>query len=306
MKRLVPFIATAVLLAACGSSGEVVATVNGVDITVSEVEVLRGGDPGAVSREVFNEDLRNAIVEVLLIEAAASDFGISFTSEEIEAKLAEIKTDIELQTGVTYQEFLDQQGFSDERIRRIANQQLVAGAVEDELANRAGAVSEADLQAVYDNRILQFTEACVSHILLATEEEAAAARDRVENGEDFGAVAAEVSIDPSAAENRGELGCYTLAGYVSEFAVAANEAVIGEVTEPVQTEFGFHLIRVDSRAATPLDEVADVLTAELKAAQSSAAFSDWLFALVGDAEVEINPEYGTWVTDPVPQILPPE
>jgi len=305
VKKIALLIATATALAACGGSGQVVATVDGVEITMSEVEALSSSGSGTVSREVFLEDLRNAIVEVMVLKAAEDEFGISYGEEEIDAKLEEIKRDIELQTGLTFEDFLESEGFSEERIRRIAHQQLVAEVLQERLAEQSGEIGQDEIQEAYDSRLFEFTEACVSHILVATEEEADAIKERVDGGEDFGALAAELSIDPSAVDNSGDLGCSPLARYVTEFSVAASEAPIGEVTEPVESQFGFHLIRVDSREVTPIDDVSDLLAAEISSARSSELFSEWLLDLVADTEVTVDPEYGTWATDPVPQVLPP-
>ena len=73
-------------------------------------------------------------------------------------------------------------------------------------------------RAAYDEQRTGLTEACVSHILRETEDEALASKERVDAGEDFGTVATEESTDPSAATNAGDLGCSSLAQYDPAFA----------------------------------------------------------------------------------------
>ena len=86
-----------------------------------------------------------------------------------------------------------------------------------------------------------------AHILLPTREEAGAARTRVtEGGEDFATVARELSTDEATAANGGELGWFTREEMVAPFAEAAFALEPGAISEPVETEFGWHVIQVRS------------------------------------------------------------
>ena len=96
----------------------------------------------------------------------------------------------------------------------------------------------------------------VRHLLTETEEEAQAALDRINAGEAFEAVAAEVSTDPSAAQNAGDLGWISREGVVAEFADAAFALTEpGQLSEPVQSQFGWHVIELlegpEERPLTP-------------------------------------------------------
>jgi hypothetical protein len=88
-----------------------------------------------------------------------------------------------------------------------------------------------------------------AHILLPTREEAEAARARVteEGGEDFAAVARELSTDESTAANGGDLGWFTREEMVAPFAAAAFALEPGTISEPVESEFGWHVIQVMER-----------------------------------------------------------
>jgi peptidyl-prolyl cis-trans isomerase C len=87
-----------------------------------------------------------------------------------------------------------------------------------------------------------------AHILLPTREEAEAARARVtEDSEDFATVARELSTDEASAANGGELGWFTREEMVAPFAEAAFALEPGAISEPVESEFGWHVIQVQER-----------------------------------------------------------
>ena len=96
--------------------------------------------------------------------------------------------------------------------------------------------------------------------------EVEAARRRVEAGEDFGAVATELSQDPGSAQNGGDLGFFARGQMVAEFENAAFALEAGQLSDVVKSDFGFHLIRVEERQeerSIPLDEVGEDLAREL-------------------------------------------
>lgn len=297
--------ALGVALAACGNSGAVVATVNGAEITVAEVEELFAGGPGAVPAALFADNLLNTIVERIVIASASSEFGVAFTPEQIEARRGELEAQITSQSGgLSYDEFLEMNGFTHERIVRIAHQGLVAEAVETALVSAEGAITDDEVAARYDAQYLELTEACLSHILVPTEEEAIDARERIAAGETFAEVAMDVGTDGTAA-NGGELGCGSLGQYVPEFALAASRAQVGETTQPVRSQFGYHLILVTERTTRPFEEVAADIRTGLERERGGTLVQNWLLERVTAAEVTIDERYGTWVTEPFPDVLPP-
>lgn len=90
------------------------------------------------------------------------------------------------------------------------------------------------------------TEVRASHILVSTEDEANKLREEIINGKDFAAVAAEYSNCPSGAAG-GDLGFFGKGMMVKPFEDAAFELEVGEISKPVQTQFGWHLIVVTDK-----------------------------------------------------------
>lgn len=303
MKKSLSTIAlSALVLSACGGAN-LVATVDGTEIVESDVEALLYSD-GVIPTDRFASELLNTIIEVVVIDAAQSQYGISFSDEEIETQRADFQNQIE-GSGQTYEDFLDTQGRTDDWLRRVAHQQLVADAVEEALFAEEGTITDADLQDQYETQLYALTDACVSHILVATEEEAIDAKERIDGGEDFAAVATEVSTDGSA-EGGGELGCTALDRYVAEFAQGALDAVIGQTTLPVKSQFGYHLILVTERTTQPFEEVADQMRDQVETLRRGTLLQDWLLAALADADISVVEKYGTWTSSPVPQVIPPQ
>ena len=129
--------------------------------------------------------------------------------------------------------------------------------------------------AYFEKNKDQFTgETCISHILVPTKEEADAARARIVAGEDFAVLAKELSQDPGSKDAGGSLSCGDPKQFVAEFATAANALKIDELSQPVQTQFGFHLIKVTKRTdASFASSKATVETALSSQAETAASAS---------------------------------
>jgi peptidyl-prolyl cis-trans isomerase C len=123
------------------------------------------------------------------------------------------------------------------------------------------AATDAAIKTTYDEAAKNQkpeTEFHAHHILVPTEDEAKKALARVKGGEDFGKVAGEVSKDPGS--KGGDLGWFTKDRMVPEFGEAASKMKPGELSEPVKTQFGWHVIKLDEtrqKTFPPLDQVKD-------------------------------------------------
>lgn len=91
------------------------------------------------------------------------------------------------------------------------------------------------------------------HILVATEEEAKAILESLNKGGDFGTIAKEKSTDTGSGANGGDLGWFSSGAMVAEFETAAFALKVGEISQPIKTEFGYHIIQVLGREKRQLD-----------------------------------------------------
>jgi len=156
-------------------------------------------------------------------------------------------------------------------------------------------VADDPVAAYFEANEDDFAGTCVSHILVATVEEATAIGGELAAGADFDATATARSTDPSATEG-GSLGCFPESApfpFVEPFAAAIPGLAVGAVSAPVQTEFGFHLIRVDSIGVPELDDVRETVAAAIAEA-ASAAFGEFFDEALASVEVDVDPRYGTW------------
>ncbi len=141
------------------------------------------------------------------------------------------------------------------------------------------AVTDEAVQALYDERFANAEPAQeynAAHILVETEEEAAAIKAEIDGGADFTTVAKERSTGPSG-PNGGELGWFEKGMMVEPFETVVIAMEPGQVSDPVQTQFGWHVIRLNevrAKEAPSLDEVRDELVAELQTKAVDAAVEE--------------------------------
>lgn len=236
------------------TSSTVVANVNGTEITLGHIIAARQALPpqyqSLPDAQLF-EGIVNQIVQQELLKQAAGD-----VSEGLKLQLE-----------------------NEERV-------LIAGSQLESIA--ANAVTDETLQAAYDAKYAEFEpgrEFHAAHILVETEEEAMELVKALDEGADFAELAREKSTGPSG-PNGGDLGWFGLGMMVAPF----EEAVVGmeedSVSQPIQTQFGWHVIKLmETRLASvpPLEEVQDELAADIE----QAAITEALEALQSDGNVEL-------------------
>lgn len=309
MKKLLSLVVlAAMLVSACGSgsgSGEMAATVDGTEITVGDVNSLIDSE-GTVPVADFAQFLAVAIQWNIFFEAAEAEYGATVTEEEIEEEATSLYEQL-ANEGESREDFLASRGVTEEFLLGIAEQSLIDARIRESLVDQAESPTEEEIEEARADAMLQGTEACVSHVLVETEEEANEVLDRLEAGEEFSEVATEMSMDTQSAQNGGDLGCSSPANYVEPFQNAVLEGPVGEINpEPVESQFGYHVILVTERTEPTLDELPsdeDLASAVIETAVSSEV-EEWYLDAMESAEVTVEEQFGTWSPVP-PTVTPP-
>ena len=337
---LAPAAALVLAVAACGGS-QGAATVDGEVITFDEAAALTTSEGDALDPALFANSLGLAITVRVLTNAMQQEFGLTITESEIEAEAEEMVEEVAGESGQTEEDLLAEVDWTPAFLRAVAAVRLMEEKVAAVLLEEAPAPTEEEL-ARYEAEMPNMADVCSAHILLESREEAEDALARALGGEDFGALAVELSVGPSG-PGGGDLGCAEPARYVPEFAAAVLEAEVGVPYGPVETQFGWHLILVTDRTIPSFEEVREEVRESLafdslrpeidrleqearedpsKASANATAiaqlveeasrqddgvrtFGEWALERLTSADVQVEPEYGAWTTDPVPSVVPP-
>jgi parvulin-like peptidyl-prolyl isomerase len=294
---LAALLALALVVSACSDEPGEVATVSGptgaTTITESDLALLYESETIPIDSQA-RDTIFALVARTILTDALQEDFGADVAAEDVDELYADFVEQMESQ-GLTPESFLNIADASEEMIRFNAYLTVLRRVAIDELV-----AQPENLDILLEDPAL-ITTVCALHILTETEEEAQAVIDRLADGEDFGAVADEVSIDSSPS---GDLGCSLASRYVTEFADATLEAPLGEVVGPVESQFGFHVIVVNERSAPTRDEIVENPTDFITTNDANALWQEWLNEQLQEADVEVDPRYGSW--SPVGIVAPGE
>jgi foldase protein PrsA len=311
IRRLAPLLALVALLAsACGAVADSpAATANGKAISVDSVQnelvVIRGNKGyqaaleqsygsklGGVGKGTFGAPFVAQLVSLRvyysLIEQALNRTGIKVSASEdanalkaVEQQLNGLGKDALKKFPVWYR-------------KQLGHQEAVLEKAHSEA--QTGTIADKYFAAHRD----EFSQACVSHILISKDkhslDEALAIakflKAQLDGGADFATLAKASSEDTGSKDSGGDLQCGAKGRFVKEFDDAVFSLPIGKVSDPVKTEFGYHLILVKSRTEAKLDDVRQDV--------GQKAFNAYLLDLMcGKAsKVHVNPRYGSWDTSP--------
>lgn len=227
-KAMIALAATSVIaLSACGSS-ETIVTSKAGDITKEDFYNEMKQNPAG------KQALQNMVIEQVFIENYPVD------DEEVDKKYDEIKKQI----GDQFDAILKQQGLTEEAFKESLQAQL---AIEKAVKKT---ITEDDLKALYKPEIK------ASHILVKDEETAKKVEDELAQGKSFEELAKQYSQDPGSAEKGGDLGYFGPGKMAPEFEEAAYSLQKDEISQPVKTQYGYHIIKVtDIKELKPYDEV---------------------------------------------------
>ena len=212
---------------------KIVAKVNGKPITEAEMKFAEG-ELGSELASLPAEVKRRALAEYLIDNA--------LFAEAAEAEKLGATPEFEEQMRYLRQRLLREQYF----------EKTLKGAIDEEEAKK-----------IYDVRVASLKtedEVAARHILVDSEEKAKELRAKIVGGADFAEVAKENSTDPGSKEQGGLLGYFTKGQMVPEFDAAVFKMLKGQVSEPIKTNFGWHIIKLEDRRRKEPPSFDDVKT----------------------------------------------
>jgi parvulin-like peptidyl-prolyl isomerase len=300
----------AVGLAGCGGDEEVpadaVAVVDGQQIARSDYEALlsqakksyknqKREFPAAGSQEF--QTLRNQAVQFLVqreqFEQEASDMDVDVTDKQIDARLEQIQKQYFGGDKKKYEKQLKEQGLSEKQVRNDIRAQIISEKIFEQVTKDVK-VTDADIAAYYAKNKAQYSQPesrDVRHILVKTKKQADELYAQLQGGADFAALAKKYSEDTGSKANGGKL-TISQGQTVAPFDKVAFELEKNEISKPVKTEFGYHIIQPlsDEKAAkvTPLKDVKESIRQQLGQTKKNEAMTKWVDELKKDYKDKVS------------------
>lgn len=234
---------------------------------------------GTISTQISNDWLTNVVYQLVLSQAA-EEKKINLTDQDLSSVEAEFA-----QSTAGWSAF--PKSFRSKIVKATA---LTRGLQANIVGERSP--SEATVEAFYARNADRIcpSQKVVLHVLVATQPEAVAVENSLKGGGDFAAIATAQSTDTGSAPAGGSLGCLAAGSFVPEFQNAADALAPGETSAPVQSQYGWHVIRV-------LPASYALLTDQVQQAYSQIAqstFNTWFQKKLAKAVVKIDSSYGVW------------
>ncbi len=211
---------------------------NGADIRESHLAMAEddlGAELQQLPPDVRRDHLISYVADVILAAQAAEALSLQ-NNDEFKQREAFLRR--KLLMGVMLQKHA-RDSTSDEALRKVYDEQI----------RPMGATEE-----VRARHILFRADPKDAKALAEAEERARAALERIKKGEEFAALASELTEDPSGKENGGDLDYFTKEQMVPEFANIAFQMSPGQVSNPIRTQFGWHIIKLEDRRNRPVPE----------------------------------------------------
>jgi parvulin-like peptidyl-prolyl isomerase len=306
-------------LAGCGGSdqdvpSDAVAVVDGSEIARSDYEALiaqakksyknqKRDFPAAGSQEF--QTLRNQAVQFLVqreqFEQEAEDLDVEVTEKQVDARLEQIQKQYFGGDKKKYERQLAEQGMTDAQVRSEVRAQLVSERIAAKVTSDVK-VTDAEVAAYYAKNKAQYSQPesrDVRHILVKTKKQADDLYAQLAGGADFAALAKKFSEDTGSKANGGKL-TISKGQTVAPFDQTAFLLKRNEISKPIKTEFGYHLIQPlsETKAAkvTPLAEVKASIKQQLQQTQKNEAMTKWVDELKQDYKDKVS--YATGFTPP--------
>lgn len=248
-------------------------------------------DNGKEYVKQLKEYLVNNMVNMKVAEIKATELGQLPKDEDVNAAFEQQKTSYG--TEEEFKKALEESQMTEEDLKNEIKTALTAQNMNTYLGKDAK-VTDDDAKQYYKDHVKDYTDqagATISHILVATEEEAKKVKDEYDNGTSFADLASKYGTDGTK-DNGGSLGFipYNTQNYDKDFMEAAKKLGEGEVSDPVKTQFGWHLIKVEGiqkeDVVKPFEDVKEEASAACLKEKQNKLITDQLEKWKQELKVE--------------------
>lgn len=249
---------------------------------------------GTVKRQ-FEQGYLAQLIRGAIFENEAKQMGIPITEADVDDRIDSIMEGFPSEEA--FQQRVVEQGLTVEQLRGLIRGQVAEEEVRAQVIEQLGP-SEEELRSYYESHSDDYRSTRASHIVVKKRsladklfKELAETRRKDVAGR-FARFARKFSEDESSAKKGGEIGFFSPGQFVPPFERAVDKLAIGAISKPVQTEFGFHLIRVTDRRVTRFEDVEDEIAQQLSTGEEESVFQEFVIEAYRDAAVEVDPRYG--------------
>ena len=253
------------------------------------------------------QTLKNQVVQFLVqreqFEQEAAALDVKISDKQVDARLEQIQKQYFGGDKKKYAKQLKEQGLTEAQVRKDIRSQIVSEKIFEEVTRKV-TVTDKQVEDYYNKNKAQYSQPQsreVRHILVKTKAKADDLYTQLQGGADFSDLAKKFSEDTGSKANGGKL-TISKGQTVAAFDKKAFELKKNEISTPVKTEFGFHVIQAlgDAKEAkvTPLKEVKDSIRQQLAQTKKNEAMTKWVDELKQDYEDKVN--YAVGFTPPPP------
>ncbi len=273
MKKVLVLLCLVFLLFGCGKKeegGKVLATIDGEKVTLEEFNKELDRIPANMKMLVLTQSGKQSFLDRYIVKRLLME----------EAKKENIEKDKEFQ----------------DRLVDIREQLLIESLLKKKVTTNINP-SEEQLKDYYEKNKEKFKtgqEVDTRQILVKTEKEAKEIRAKLDKGEDFADLAKRFSIDPSAKSTGGAIGFHAKGTLLPEYeAVAFKLTKVGQISPPVKTQLGYHIIQLQGMkppAYTPYEEVKEFIKQRIVQEKQNDVLEKYVTDLKAKAKITINAE----------------
>ncbi len=268
--------------------GTVVATVNGQPIYSADIMSQYDTLPASVRAQYSPEVILNQTIDKMLVLQEATKDGINATQAQVDQRIQQQAASLGINVS-TLKSVLATNNVSFATYSQAVHDDLVLSDFVNQYIMPNVSVSEQEIRDYYQQHQSQYIaqpgEVRVRHILVPNQSEAIALRAEIMNGTDFGTVAKENSTDTGSASKGGELGFISSnSSIVEPFKSVALNLSVGEISQPVHTQYGWHLIQRESNII-PLSQVRSSINQTIQNDKARTLFNDLLVQLRSQATI---------------------